>query len=76
MDKELTCPFEPYAVYSKFPFSSFPPHLRIAEARKVDFRALCAALNEANWVRSSQIPNANKSICRLSQTLLSATEAK
>lgn len=76
MYKELTCPFEPYAVYSKFPFSSFPPHLRIAAARKVDFRALCAALNEANWVRSSQIPNVNKSIRCLPQTLLPGTEAK
>jgi hypothetical protein len=28
-----TCPFDPYAVYSKFPFSTFPPHLRIAEAK-------------------------------------------
>lgn len=38
-----TCPVEPYAEYNKMPFSSFPPHLRMAESRKVFFTALCAA---------------------------------
>lgn len=55
MYKELTCPFEPYAVYSKFPFSSFPPHLRIAEARKVDFRALCAGIERSKL--GQELPN-------------------
>lgn len=41
-EREQTCPLEPYALYNKPPFSSFPPHLRIADARKVALTALCA----------------------------------
>ena len=40
---KITCPFDPYAVYNKLPFSSLPPHFLMAAARKVDFTALCAA---------------------------------
>lgn len=50
MEKQ-TCPADPYAEYTKFPFSSFPPHLRMAEARKVALMALCATENEGIWVR-------------------------
>uniref|UniRef100_A0A2P2M1N2 Uncharacterized protein MANES_18G064300 n=3 Tax=Rhizophora mucronata TaxID=61149 RepID=A0A2P2M1N2_RHIMU len=43
-------PLEPYAVYNKIPFSSLPPHLRMAEARNVALIALCAAY----WIRSAK----------------------
>ena len=44
--EKQTCPLEPYAVYTNLPFSSFPPHLRMAEARNVDLRTPCATANE------------------------------
>lgn len=40
--EKQTCPLEPYAVYTKFPFSTFPPHFRMAEARNVALTAPCA----------------------------------
>lgn len=46
--RKITCPLEPYALYNKDPFSTLPPHLRIAEARKVDLTALCAASSKEN----------------------------
>lgn len=51
--ENLTCPVEPYAEYNKAPFSWFPPHFRMAEARKVDLIALCAAM-EGEKERPSQ----------------------
>lgn len=40
-----TCPFDPYALYRIFPFSSFPPHLLMAAAKNVALTALCAVNN-------------------------------
>ncbi|KAF4388439.1 hypothetical protein F8388_012416 [Cannabis sativa] len=53
-DKKQTCPFEPYAEYNKLPFSSFPPHFRIAEAKK---NAVFVVSNQQQWQFSQMLPN-------------------